>query len=120
MRCTFSWCKSMKSVKLNNTFDIVHNLVDTFYYCMSLENLDLSCLRSGMGRNFWGTFAGCESLETLTLPTQIVIDDMSYAFTGCVKLNYDCSNWNVDNANTEMAGLSVSFSQGITRPKAWQ
>lgn len=120
MKCAFSWCKSMKSVKLNDTFDTVPNLVDAFYYCMSLESLDLSCLRSGIGRNFWGTFAGCESLKTLSLPTQTVIDDMSYAFNECVKLNYDCSDWNVDNANTKRAGLSASFSKGITRPKAWQ
>lgn len=120
MKCTFSWCKSMKSVKLNDTFDTVPDLVDTFYYCMSLESLDLSYLRSGMGRNFWGTFAGCKSLKTLMLPPQTVIDDMSYAFSDCGKLNYDCSDWNVDKANTKLAGLSTSFSKGITRPKAWQ
>lgn len=120
MRCTFSWCKSMKSVTLNDTFDTVPNLVDAFYYCMSLESLGLSCLRSGIGRYFWGTFCGCRRLKTLSLPTQTVIDDMSYAFNECVKLNYDCSDWNVDNANTKRAGLSVSFSKGVTRPKAWQ
>lgn len=120
MRCTFSWCKSMKSVKLNDTFDTVPNLVDAFYYCMSLESLDLSCLRSGIGRNFWGTFCGCRSLKTLSLPAQTVIGDMSYGFCGCANLNYDCSNWNVDNANTKLAGLSSSFSKGITRPEAWQ
>ena len=120
MSCTFSWCKSMKSVKLNDIFDTVPNLVDAFYYCMSLESLDLSCLRSGIGRNFWGTFGGCRRLKTLSLPTQTVIGDMSYAFNECVKLNYDCSDWNVDNANTKRAGLSASFSKGITRPKAWQ
>lgn len=120
MSCTFSWCKLMNTIDLNDSFATVPNLVDTFYYCMSLESLDLSCLRSGMGRNFWGTFAGCEALKTLALSPQTVIDDMSYAFCGCVKLNYDCSDWNVDKANTKLAGLSASFSKGIIRPKAWQ
>ncbi len=110
----------MNTIDLNDSFATVPNLVDTFYYCMSLESLDLSCLRSGIGRNFWGTFGGCRRLKTLSLPTQTVIDDMSYAFNECVKLNYDCSDWNVDNANTKRAGLSASFSKGITRPKAWQ
>ena len=120
MRCTFSWCKSMNTIELNNSFVTVSDLYDAFYYCMSLESLDLSCLRSGMGRTFWGTFSGCMSLKTLALPPQTVIDDMSYCFTECAKLNYDCSNWNVDKANTKVAGLSASFSNGITRPKAWQ
>lgn len=120
MRCTFSWCKSMKSVKLNNTFDTVLNLTDSFYCSRVLECLDLSFLRSGMGRSFWGTFSGCRSLKTLALPLQTVIGDMSYCFGNCAKLNYDCSDWNVDNASTKQAGLSDSFSKGITRPKAWQ
>ena len=120
MSCTFSWCKSMKSVKLNDTFNTVLDLTDSFYCSRVLECLDLSCLRSGMGRCFWGTFAGCRSLKTLALPLQTVIGDMSYCFTDCAKLNYDCSDWNVDNANTKQAGLSTSFSKGITRPKAWQ
>lgn len=120
MSCTFSWCKSMKSVKLNDTFDTVLDLTDSFYCSGVLECLDLSCLRSGMGRCFWGTFTGCRSLKTLALPLQTVIGDMSYCFTDCAKLNYGCSDWNVDNANTKQAGLSISFSKGITRPKAWQ
>ena len=120
MSCTFSWCKSMKSVKLNETFDTVPNLTDAFYYSEVLECLDLSCLRSGMGRTFWGTFCGCKSLKTLTLLPQTVIGDMSYCFAGSAKLNYDCSDWNVDNANTKQVGLSGSFSKGVILPKAWQ
>ena len=120
MSCTFSWCKSMNTIELNDSFATATNLTDAFYYCMSLESLDLSCLQSGMGRNFWGTFCGCRCLKTLSLPAQTVIGDMSYGFCGCANLNYDCSNWNVDNADTKLAGLSSSFSKGITRPKAWQ
>ena len=120
MSCTFSWCKSMNTVKLNDSFDTVSHLADAFYYCVSLESLDLSCLRSGVGRTFWGTFAGCRSLKSLTLSPQTVLGDMSYGFNECTRLNYDCSDWNVDKADTKRAGLSASFSKGITRPKAWQ
>ena len=120
MRCTFSWCKSMNTVKLNDSFDAVPYLADAFYHCMSLESLDLSCLHSGMGRGFWGTFAGCRSLKTLTLSAQTVIGDMSYCFNECANLSYDCSDWNVNSADTKLAGMSASFSKGITRPKTWQ
>ena len=109
------------SIKLPALMPSVTTLCDAFYYLSSLENLDLSCLDSTTPKEFYAAFGLCKKkLKNLTLKKQIVHWDMSWCFQSCYSLIYDCSDWDVSSANTDIAGLDGTFPPNVTRPAAWQ
>ena len=108
------------SIKLPASMPSVATLCDAFYYLSALENLDLSCIDSTTPKNFYAAFGMCKKLKNLTLKKQIVHWDMSWCFQSCYSLIYDCSDWDVSSANTDIAGLDGTFPPNVTRPAAWQ
>ena len=108
------------SIKLPASMPSVATLCDAFYYLPALENLDLSCIDSTTPKNFYAAFGMCKKLKNLTLKKQIVHWDMSWCFQSCDSLIYDCSDWDVSSANTDIAGLDGTFPPNVTRPAAWQ
>lgn len=119
----FAFCTRLPklvSVKLPKSMPSVVTLSDAFYCLSSLETLDLSCLDSTTPKHFYCSFGLSNKLKNLTLPKQIVSDDMSYCFQSCYSLIYDCSGWDVSSANTDIAGLDGTFPPNIIRPSAWQ
>ena len=110
----------LTSIKLPASMPRVVTLCDAFYHLSSLENLDLSCLDSTTPKEFYATFGRCKKLKNLTMQKQIVRWDMSWCFQSCDSLIYDCSDWDVSSANTNIAGLDRTFPPNVTRPAAWQ
>ena len=114
-------CDKLISIILPASMPAVNQLCDAFYDNESLETLDLSCFDSATPKNYYATFAECKKLKTLILSDQISVGDMSWCFAGRKSLIYDCSNWNVTNANCDKSGIDRAFvSSTIIRPKAWQ
>ena len=108
------------SIKLPASMPRVTTLCDAFYYLSALENLDLSCIDSTTPKEFYAAFGMCKKLKNLTMKKQIVHWDMSWCFQSCDSLIFDCSDWDVSSANTDIAGLDVTFPPNVTRPTAWQ
>ena len=115
-----SRCPKLVSIKLPKSMPSVVNLCGAFYCLSSLETLDLSCLDSTTPKNFYAAFASSEKLRTITLPRQTVYGDMSWCFQDCYSLIYDCSDWDVTSANTDISGMDSAFPPNIIRPSAWQ
>ena len=114
-------CDKLTQITLPKSMPAVNYLCDAFYDNESLETLDLSCFDSATPKNYYATFAECKKLKTLILSDQISVGDMSWCFTGCKSLIYDCSNWDVTNANCDRSGIDRAFEQSpVIRPKTWQ
>ena len=83
------------------------SLLDTFFGCSNLKQLDLSSWNVSGVTDMTRTFAGCSSLSSLNVSTWDVgaVTTMADMFSGCSSLaSLNVSNWNV-NKVTSMTSL---------------
>lgn len=79
MNYMFGSCASMKTVTLPADMDTtkVTNMSNMFYYCMSLERVDISQLDIGASTRVSSMFSGCQSLTYVHAPINTLPEGVS-------------------------------------------
>ena len=97
----FFFCDSLETIDLSsfNTNNVT-NMMNMFSYCKSLKSIDLSSFNTDNVTNMYGMFWGCESLESIDLSAFNTknVTNMELMFSGCKSLkSIDLSSFNTKN-----------------------
>lgn len=87
----------------------------------ALKSVDLSEVNFGTIRMINGMFGHSAQLETINFGNNFnvaKVQNCSYAFMYCEKLNLDCSDWQL-NPNIPRDGFNTA-APGVKAPKAWE
>ncbi len=117
----FEKCANLESVNLNGWN--APYLTDCWYMFQqtALKSVDLSRVNFGTIRLINGMFGYSAQLETINFGKNFnvaKVQNCSYAFMYCEKLNLDCSDWQI-NPNIPRDGFNTA-APGVKAPKAWE
>ena len=110
-RGAFGLCENLVGCKLPNNLQKLNDLIDMFYLCGSLQEIDLSCIGTSIEpRNLFGFLQGCRSLTTVKIPRQNV-SSLTYTFGACFSIT-DFSfveDWDVSSVKGDL-GFHQTFA----------
>ena len=110
-RGAFGLCENLVGCKLPNNLQKLNDLIDMFYLCGSLQEIDLSCIGTSIEpRNLFGFLQGCKSLTTVKIPRQNV-NSLTYTFGACFSIT-DFSfveDWDVSSVKGNL-GFHQTFA----------
>ena len=118
MAYMFSRCKNLKNIIGIENLDVLKLKRANFMFdsCENLVELDLTNWNPISLENAWSMFYRCPNLkiikniENWQLPN---INDVSYMFYNCAKLDVDLSNWDLSNLKNSLK-LEIVNGSGIT------
>ena len=119
MEDMFSQCTKLKKIIGIENLDVsnLKNATFMFSSCENLVELDLTNWNPISLQNAWSMFYRCSNLkfikniENWQLPN---INDVSYMFYNCTKLDVDLSNWDLSNIKDDIAKKGIVDGSGIT------
>ena len=118
MAYMFSRCKNLKNIIGIENLDVLKLKRANFMFdsCENLVELDLTNWNPISLENAWSMFYRCSNLKIIKnieiwqLPN---INDVSYMFYNCAKLDVDLSNWDLSNLKNSLK-LEIVNGSGIT------
>ena len=118
MAYMFSRCKNLKNIIGIENLDVSKLKRANFMFdsCENLVELDLTNWNPISLQNAWSMFYRCsilkfiKNIENWQLPN---INDVSYMFYNCTKLDVDLSNWDLSNLQNSLK-LEIVNGSGIT------
>ena len=119
MENMFCFCDKLKNIIGIENLDVskLKSANSMFYCCKNLVELDLTNWNPISLENAHEMFSSCSNLkiikniENWQLPN---INDVSYMFYNCAKLDVDLSNWDLSNLKNSLK-LEIINGSGITK-----